>query len=107
MGVKIVRLLLMFDLPSETSKNKRDYRAFIKFLKNNGYLMLQYSVYAKLLLNRSTLKFHEKQLKANLPPEGKIQTLIVTENQFASMQYLLGEKSPNEEITISKRILEL
>lgn len=107
MGGRFLRLILMFDLPVETSKNRRDYRTFIKYLKTNGYLRLQYSVYSKLVMNRNVLKFHENKLMSNTPANGKIQTIVVTENQFTSMKYLVGEPSDDEQALTSDRVLEL
>lgn len=106
-GGRFLRLILMFDLPVETSKNRRDYRAFIKYLKTHGYLRLQYSVYSKLVMNRNVLKYHEAKLMANVPPNGKVQTLVVTENQFADMKYLVGEPSEDERVLTSDRVVEL
>lgn len=104
---RFLRIILMFDLPMETSKNKRDYRKFIKYLKLNGYLRMQYSVYSKLVLNRNVLKFHENKIKQNVPPKGKIQTIVVTENQYTNMQYLVGEPSADEIIMTTERVVEL
>lgn len=46
-------MLLMFDLPTETAEDRKNYRRFRKFLLSEGFLMHQYSVYSKLLLNGS------------------------------------------------------
>lgn len=43
-----MRLLIMFDLPVETSKERREYRQFRKRLINEGFLMIQYSVYVRV-----------------------------------------------------------
>lgn len=104
---RFLRLILMFDLPVETSKNRRDYRTFIKYLKTNGYLRLQYSVYSKLVMNRNVLKFHESKLQLNVPPNGKVQTMVITENQYVAMKYLVGEPSIDEQTLTTDRILEL
>lgn len=104
---RFLRIILMFDLPVDTSKNKRDYRKFIKYLKLNGFLRMQYSVYSKLVLNRNVLKFHENKLKQNVPPKGKVQTIVVTENQYADMKYLVGEPTDDEAIMTTERVLEL
>ena len=97
----------MFDLPMETSKNKRDYRKFMKYLSHNGYLRMQYSVYSKLVMNRNVLLYHQNKLKANLPDDGKVQTIVVTENQFVNMEYLVGEPSDDEILLTTDRTIEL
>ena len=59
MSFERVRLVCMFDLPSETKKEMRDYRIFRKSLLENGFVMLQYSIYYRSLPNRSALKKYE------------------------------------------------
>ena len=46
-----MRMLLIFDLPTETSDDRKVYRRFRKFLLSEGFIMHQFSVYSKLLLN--------------------------------------------------------
>lgn len=43
---KFMRILVFFDLPVKTKAEKREATKFRKFLINDGYHMLQYSVYA-------------------------------------------------------------
>ena len=52
-GVRIryMRLVLFFDLPVGTAVQRRNYRLFRKFLLGEGFLPLQESVYAKLVVN--------------------------------------------------------
>ena len=45
--VRYMRLIVFFDLPVATAKQRKDYRLFRKYLTKDGYLMLQESVYAK------------------------------------------------------------
>lgn len=86
-----MRVLLFFDLPVETETDRRNYRVFRKKLIQDGFIMLQNSVYAKMALNPSAAQMVRDRVDKFKPPAGIIQILIVTENQFASMEYLLGE----------------
>lgn len=52
-----MRLLIMFDLPVETSKERREYRQFRKRLINEGFLMIQYSVYVRVCVNKKSAQF--------------------------------------------------
>ena len=88
-----MRQLLFFDLPTETPQEKRAYRQFRKFLIDEGFLMLQYSVYSKLTLNDSQSKTVLRKIKKNKPKSGSVFMLKVTEKQFANMDYLVGEKN--------------
>ena len=93
-----MRLLLFFDLPVETSANRRDYRQFKKFLLNDGYLMLQESVYSKLVTNDGNASGAIHRLRKNRPPNGLVQVLKVTEKQFATMEYITGNRAGYDEL---------
>lgn len=86
-----MRMLLFFDLPNVTKKENREYRHFIKLLNVNGFAMLQESVYTKLALNPSVVNSTMGEIKKNIPPEGSISILTITEKQFSSMDILLGD----------------
>ena len=87
-----MRMLLMFDMPTETVDERKAYRKFRKFLINEGFIMHQFSVYSKLLLNNSASNEMMDRLKANNPKKGNITLLTVTEKQFARMIYLNGQR---------------
>ena len=86
-----MRMLVFFDLPVETAENKRNYRNFRKALIKNGFIMLQESVYCKLMTTPSVENSVKNMIQKNKPPEGLVQTLLVTEKQFAKMDYVVGE----------------
>lgn len=106
MNYRFMRLLLFFDLPMETSKNRRDYAAFHKFLIKNGFIMMQKSVYSKLVVNGVTSQAVKERVEKNLPPEGIVELLEVTENQFSKIDYLVGESQNCIEESM-ERIVEL
>ena len=99
-----MRLLLFFDLPTETSKNRLDYTRFHKFLIKNGFIMMQKSVYSKLVINNVTSAAVKTKISKNLPPAGIIELLEVTENQFSRIEYLIGEKQSVIEESMEKLI---
>lgn len=88
-----MRQLLFFDLPVETSEERKAYRKFRNFLISDGWLMLQYSVYSKLTLNDTQASSVKNRVLKNKPKVGNVVLLKVTERQFASMDYILGEVS--------------
>ena len=92
-----MRLLLFFDLPVVSVREKRVYSLFRKYLIKNGYMMIQYSVYSKIFSNRDSAVKHIKILKNNLPEKGSVRTMLVTEKQYARMEILVGSKSLLEE----------
>jgi len=85
-----MRLMVFFDLPMVTRTEKRAYTQFRKFLLNDGYDMIQFSVYGRILYGTDAEEKHMKRLLANLPPEGSVRILTVTEKQFGSMRLLVG-----------------
>lgn len=101
-----MRLLLFFDLPTETSKNRLDYTRFHKFLIKNGFIMMQKSVYSKLVINNVTSAAVKAKISKNLPPAGIIELLEVTENQFSRIEYLIGEKQSVIEESM-ERLIEI
>ena len=87
-----MRMILMFDMPTETADDRKAYRRFRKFLLSEGFIMHQFSVYSKLLLNGTANQAMISRLKQNNPKRGLITLLTVTEKQFARMIYLSGER---------------
>lgn len=100
-----MRLVCLFDLPTETEKEKKEYRIFRKHLLENGFVMLQYSVYYRTLPNRSALKKYESILKRKVPSYGNVRLIYVTENQFQDMLLLTGSRSKQEEVVGINRLV--
>lgn len=92
MSYRFMRVIVMFDLPTITSLQQREYRKFRKFLIKSGFIMLQESIYSKLTLNTTSAKAVESNVKKNKPPEGLVSMLIITEKQYADMEFIVGDK---------------
>ena len=90
-----MRVIVFFDLPVETSEDKRNYRKFRKFLIKGGFLMLQESVYAKLALNYTQVEQVISDVKKQKPSKGSVQILTVTEKQFSKMEHVSGKIDTN------------
>lgn len=90
MSYRFMRIFVMFDLPTETSENLRNYRKFRKYLIKSGFLMVQESVYSKLALNQSVADSVISSVRKNKPPEGSVQVLTVTERQYQKMETMVG-----------------
>lgn len=88
-----MRVIVFFDLPSVTGVEQREYRKFRTTLIKSGFIMLQESVYCKLLLNQTAVNSIVSFLDKIKPPKGLVQILTVTERQFAKSQYLVGENT--------------
>lgn len=81
----------MFDLPVETSKDRRNYRKFRKALLNEGFLMVQFSIYVRVCVDKKGAHLMEKRIATYAPADGLIQSLMVTEKQYNSMNFIVGE----------------
>jgi len=69
--------------------------------------MVQYSVYSKIIMNSSVLKYQKKKLYENIPPKGHVLTLVVTEKQFNNIEVLSGEENRSNQEQSTKRMIEL
>ncbi len=93
MRCRVMRMLVFFDLPMLTKANLSEYRNFRSFLLKSGFIMMQKSVYSKLVLNNNSTKLLRTQVVKNLPKYGLVQLLTVTEKQFAEIEYLVGQSN--------------
>lgn len=95
--IRYMRAIVFFDLPVTTAVQRKRYAQFRKFLIKDGFLMMQQSVYAKLLINNAAYQGMLTRLRNHRPPEGLVQVLKVTERQFASMSFIVGSRPDREE----------
>ncbi|MCB9478062.1 MAG: CRISPR-associated endonuclease Cas2 [Deltaproteobacteria bacterium] len=90
-------VMVMFDLPVNTKKSRRDYARFRTYLLKQGYLRLQFSVYARPCPTEENAKVHENRIKRNLPPAGQVRMLTITDAQFGRMRVFVGKKPTDTE----------
>lgn len=105
--VRYMRLVLFFDLPVQTEQQRKEYRLFRKYLIKEGYLMLQESVYTKLVSNEGSASATIARLKKNRPMRGLVQVLKVTEKQFMMMDYITGERPAFAEVDSMEEFIVL
>ncbi len=101
-----MRVMVFFDLPVETVENRRDYSRFRKLLIKNGFIMLQESVYCRMVLNQNVATSVVSMVRSNKPPKGLVQILTITEKQFSRMEYVTGEYV-NDVISDDRRVVVL
>lgn len=102
----MMRLLVMFDLPMVSKAQKKEYVKFRNILMDNGFSMLQFSIYLRITRNHDDLEKYIKRIKNNLPKEGKVRCLSITDQQYLNMLVLLGNGNDAEENS-NKEIIEL
>ena len=81
-----MRVLVLFDLPTTDKLQRKNAAAFRKILLNDGFLMLQKSVYVRYCNNRDAATKHIKRVKKHIPPDGKVLLQVLTDEQFANMK---------------------
>lgn len=104
---RYMRLICFFDLPMETAKDRKSYRLFRKFLLKDGYLPLQESVYAKLVINDGAAGHAIARLRKNRPTSGLVQVLKISESQFSTMEYITGNREAYDEVDTTEELLVL
>ncbi len=98
---KIMWLVVMFDLPTQTKKDRKRYRWLSRFLDAQSYMRIQYSVYAKVFNSMGSANNGKKKLRdfvrTNIK-KGNVRMLLFTDTQFGKMEIIVGESSIQEEI---------
>ena len=101
-----MRVVVLFDLPITTDQGKKEYRQFRKYLVKSGFVMMQESVYTKLVQNDTAADILINSIRNNKPSDGLVQVIKVTEKQFSRIEYIVGE-SKSEIIDSDERLVIL
>lgn len=91
-------VMVFFDLPTETKKDRRNASLFRKRLLKDGFAMFQFSIYMRHCASRENADVHIKRVKRILPPEGFVAVMQITDKQFGMIELFQGkkEKEPPE-----------
>lgn len=87
-----MRVMVFFDLPTKTVKERKVYTEFRRNLLKNGYYMIQYSVYGRICNGVDSVNKHIERLKNYIPNCGSVRVLTITEKQYASILIMAGQK---------------
>ena len=90
-GYRCMWVVAMFDLPTDTSQARRQYAQFRKMLLEDGFTMMQYSVYIRSCPSQENADVHVQRVERNLPPDGEVRILTITDKQFERMRIFWGE----------------
>ena len=91
-GYRSMWIFVLFDLPTATKTDRKHYSSFRKHLLNDGFQMMQYSVYYRHCASRENFDVHKKRASTWVPPEGEVRILSITDKQFERMTIFLGKK---------------
>ena len=103
---RVMRILVMFDLPVKKKRERKQYAKFRKFLLTDGYSMMQFSIYSRITRNHDDMNKHVHRLEKHLPPKGSVRVMVVTEKQYNGMLILVGEKTANENYLIPSDLMD-
>ncbi len=89
---RILWIIVLFDLPTETKKDRKLYAKFRKDIMADGFAMFQFSIYLRHSSSRENADVHIKRLKKFLPPKGHVGILTITDKQFGMMELFYGKE---------------
>jgi CRISPR-associated protein Cas2 len=95
-------VMVFFDLPVGTPDERRNASNFRKDLLRDGYIMVQFSVYARPCGTADRVETQVRRLKSKIPPHGEVRGLIVSDAQWGRMivmrsqQKTAAEKMPDQ-----------
>lgn len=89
---RIMWVLVFFDLPTETKKERKIYADFRKKIISDGFTMFQFSIYVRHCASKENADVHITRVKSILPEKGHIGILCITDKQFAGMEIFYGKK---------------
>jgi len=89
---RIMWVMVMYDLPTETKKERRIASLFRKAILADGFTMFQFSMYIRHCNSGENAEVHIRRVKKLLPEHGSIGILTVTDKQFGEIELFYGRK---------------
>ena len=89
---RIMWVLVLFDLPTETKKERKAYALFRKRIMADGFTMFQFSIYLRHCPSRENAEVHIKRVKSFLPEFGDVGIMCITDKQFGEMEIFSNSK---------------
>ncbi len=91
-------ILVMFDLPTDTKKQRKDAGKFRDFLLDEGFERSQFSVYARFVNGKEAFATRVARIERHLPGAGDVQILNFTDRQYRDIVHFSdqGRKEPRE-----------
>lgn len=90
---RVMWVMVFFDLPTETKKERKVYSQFRKKLIEDGFVMFQFSIYLRHCPSMENAEVHIKRVRKLLPECGHIGILCITDKQFGNMEIFFGTKA--------------
>ena len=103
-GYDLMWILVLFDLPVVEKKERKDATKFRNFLLDNGFSMVQFSIYTKVLSGTDACQKYYRLIESNLPKAGKVDIITITDKQYENIKSYIG-RAKNREKTNPKQLL--
>ncbi|MFI3265209.1 MAG: CRISPR-associated endonuclease Cas2 [Rikenellaceae bacterium] len=100
---RIMWVLVLFDLPTETKRERREAAEFRKQILKDGFTMFQFSIYLRHCTSRENAEVHIRRVKSLLPPNGSVGILAITDKQFSQME-LFQSRNPTSKPSITQQL---
>ena len=94
--MNFMRIIVMFDLPVKSKRQRKEATAFRNFLLKDGYYMVQYSIYVRICNGQDSVQLHKNRIKFAIPSQGAVRLLTITEKQYENIEILLGKKQKED-----------
>ena len=89
---RIMWVLVFFDLPTESKRERKLYADFRKKLLQDGFTMFQFSIYVRHCASSENAEVHIKRVKSFLPEFGQVGIICITDKQFGNIELFYGKK---------------
>jgi CRISPR-associated protein Cas2 len=90
-------VLVFFDLPVGTSDERRDASNFRKDLLKDGYMMVQFSVYARPCGTADRVDTQVRRLNSKIPSKGEVRGLMISDAQWGRMIIMRSQQRAEAE----------
>ncbi len=81
-GYRLMWILVMFDLPTDTKLQRKAASGFRNFLLDEGFERSQFSVYARFVNGKEAFATRVNRIARQLPSAGDVQILNFTDRQY-------------------------
>jgi len=91
-GYRFMWVVVLFDLPVDTKKARRNYARFRKHLLRDGFTKMQFSVYTRHCSSKENAEVHLQRVTAWVPDDGEVRVLTITDKQYERMRIFWGKR---------------
>lgn len=97
-GYRLMWILVMFDLPTDTRPQRKAAGDFRNFLLDEGFERSQFSIYARFINGKEAFESRVRRIERALPSQGDVQVLTLTDRQYRDIVHFSdqGRRSARE-----------